>query len=127
MNPELRCPEPEVRASGAGRACVRPDEETVRALAAIAEGDEHDSPLGPDRRVTRVRALEALAALGEDRRLVGAMLRQEGDVDAIRHFRADRPPIADDDLAEAIAALDGDDPTRRRNALLRSASAVGAT
>jgi hypothetical protein len=63
-------------------------------------------------------AMQALAALGENKLLVQAMTRQETNIREIRYLRGDQPPMSDDDLRAAMEVLENEDPKTRKRGFL---------
>ena len=115
INAQLRCPRQVTRWHGLEWAWFRPDAETRQLLKTIAESDELYERSTPKSPVLQREAIRSLAALGENRALVSAMLRHGADVSRTRYLRDGQLPITDDDIAPAIRVVQsGSDEERKR-------------
>ncbi|MCH8045493.1 MAG: hypothetical protein IID44_17425, partial [Planctomycetes bacterium] len=117
VNKQLASESKYARLKGIQLSLIRPDSETRRLLANITQtagfwDDEQSFPL------LQADATVALAALGENRAVVDAILRWGVVLSDLPGMREGQPPMTDADLAEAIEALGSSDTNTATNAVL---------
>ncbi len=116
VNKQLSSESKFARLDGIRLSLAQPDSETRRLLANITESPDTWDEKQPFP-LLQAEATVALAALGENRAVVTAILRWGTFLNELHEMREGQPPMTDDDLTGAIEALEDSDEEKRTNAL----------
>ena len=116
VNRQLSSESKYARLDGIRLSLVRPDSETRQLLTDITRSpDVWDKERGFP--LLQAKAAVALAALGENRAVVDAIVCWGKVLTELPDMREGQPPMTDDDLAGAMEALAGSDEKKKTNAV----------
>ena len=109
----------QLRMEGCEAAVIRPDDETRKLLLMESLSDVMWDSTASKINLVQMRAIDTLAALGEDAGLVQGILKWGLQISPyIGDLRAGQPPISDEDLRPALELLEQPECDVYPNAIL---------